>query len=316
MQSRLLDGALAGDVVRVLTNAARVAASGVGPTFTSWLANPSSGVAQLNPSESAFAASAAEVLARLGGAYARIVKPHAVTTEDTAPSPAAQSQTAPQNQQAEVTVGAEGGFIGRPHQVPLPQMLRGRDPLVSRILGWHQEEFAQRPMVLLGEQGIGKSAIVGHVLRDWRERWPREEAFVWCFQRDPTTHEAYQALRDRYADPRSQVDGMTGAVLDGLRGRMRSLVVFDGIDGIQDSTELQQLIYTADLIAEITSARALFTARQKPEASSPMEVVEVGPLSRDDFGQLIADATGAAAEGPQEPGATGTIPILLRPEPR
>ncbi|MEO7083777.1 MAG: acylphosphatase [Gemmatimonadaceae bacterium] len=75
VRSRLLDGALAGDVVRVLTHAASVAGSGVGPTFTAWLADPSPGAAQLDPEESPFAAAAADVLRRLGGGYARIVKP-------------------------------------------------------------------------------------------------------------------------------------------------------------------------------------------------------------------------------------------------
>jgi acylphosphatase len=75
VQPLLLDGAIAGDVIRVLTHAAAVAESGVGPTFTSWLTNPSSGTALLDPAESAFAASAAQVLERLGGTYAQIVKP-------------------------------------------------------------------------------------------------------------------------------------------------------------------------------------------------------------------------------------------------
>jgi acylphosphatase len=70
----LLDGALASDVVRVLTHAASVAATRIGPTFTSWLEKPAEGAAQLDPTESEFAAAAADALLRLGGAYARIVR--------------------------------------------------------------------------------------------------------------------------------------------------------------------------------------------------------------------------------------------------
>ena len=50
-------------------------ARGVVPTFVSWLEDPSSGAAQLDPATNAFAAAAAESLARLGGSYARLVRP-------------------------------------------------------------------------------------------------------------------------------------------------------------------------------------------------------------------------------------------------
>jgi acylphosphatase len=75
VQSTLLDGAIAGDVLRVLTHAASMAASGIGDTFTSWLAEPSKSAAKLDPNDNPFAAAAAEALLRLGGRYARIVKP-------------------------------------------------------------------------------------------------------------------------------------------------------------------------------------------------------------------------------------------------
>jgi hypothetical protein len=70
----LQDAAVAGDVLRVLTHAAHEAGSGVRPTFTAWLHDPSSGSGQLDPAESDFAAAAARVLERLGGRYAQIVK--------------------------------------------------------------------------------------------------------------------------------------------------------------------------------------------------------------------------------------------------
>ena len=74
MNRLLLDGAVASDVLRVLAHAAAHAQVSSGPTFVSWLENPLSATGQLDPADSAFAAEAAHVLGRLGGAYARIVK--------------------------------------------------------------------------------------------------------------------------------------------------------------------------------------------------------------------------------------------------
>jgi acylphosphatase len=291
IQPLLLDGAVAADVVRVLTHAASVAASGVGETFTSWLTDPTLGAGQLDPSDSAFAASAAEVLSRLGGAYARIVKPVPTGTE-TVVSTVSQSDAAPAEQaietQVEPTVQPDDGFIGRPHQLVVPKTLVGRDEVVNKILRWEQEELAQMPMMLLGPEGIGKTAIVARVLRGWRERWADEEAFVWNFQRDPSTHEVYEALRNWYADPRSQLEA--GDVIEGLRRRTRTLVVFDGIDGIRSPADMESLIATAEQISDVESARVLLTGRRLPTPLRRLKALTIDSLARDDLGLLLTDA--------------------------
>lgn len=106
VQPLLLDSANAADVLRALERAAQVAQSGVVPTFTSWLENPSSGVAQLDPDRSDFAAGAAASLARLGGSFARLVKPAEKTLTEASP------QAAPEPEQREFLVSGRVQGVG------------------------------------------------------------------------------------------------------------------------------------------------------------------------------------------------------------
>jgi acylphosphatase/tetratricopeptide (TPR) repeat protein len=299
VQPLLLDGAFAADVLRVLAHAARVAQSGVGPTFTSWLENPSAGAAQLDPKENDFAAAAAQVLGRLGGAYAQIVKSGSATTVETTTESAAASE--PQE-----------ASIGRPHPLPLPETLVGRDSLLEKVERWLDDRSSQPIMTLFGPRGIGKSAVAAHAVRRWKARHPSSDAFVWCFQRDPTTHEAFRALADYILDySRPSKVGNQEAIDRALSLPVDRLVVFDGMDAIGlDSDALGQAFATAERVSDRGHNRVLLTTSAPFENRTRRvpELVIVNPLTQQDGEQL---ARRRLREAGVEAGDTATFVLNL-----
>ena len=293
----LLDGAIAGDVVRVLAHAAGVAAAGVGPTFTSWLADPAAGLAQLDPTESAFAASAAEALRRLGGAYARMVKPGVVAPDGGATAVSDAPPTAEPREQDAVetgvgqsespsgptTEGRRPPFVGRPHELLLPVTLHGREDHVRRIDRGLTAQGGPAVMALVGPAGMGKSALAAQAAWRWRARRPDEEPFVWSFYRDPATDRAWQALTDHYLRDRSR--RTDPELFEELARRGGSLMIFDGTDAVRAPAELASFMRRVEQIAAVPGVRVVLTAREHPARDARVEVLEVGPL----------DASGAAA---------------------
>jgi acylphosphatase len=276
VQPLLLDGAMAVDVLRVLTHAAAVARDGVGPTFTSWLENPSSGTARLDPGESPFAAAAAQVLERLGGAYAQIVKAGSRPVE-TPDEPGVRSATGP--------------VKGRPHQLPVPEVFVGRAAVMQELESWLDAARPQRMATLVGPNGIGKSAIAGRVLQQWVERNPSKTAFSWCFQRDPSTGEALRALQEYIigTEPRGE-PSLAESTERALARAEPRLVILDGVDGITDSSELASVLSTAELVMSAREARVLLTTRPPlPESRIRMflQIFEVGPLDRASVEEIV-----------------------------
>lgn len=282
VQSLLLDGAVAGDVVRVLRHAASVAESGVGPTFTAWLENPSSGAGQIDAAESAFSGAVAHVLARLGGAYAQMVKPGSRPVHE----PRARAESTIEH----VSTDELAASVGRPHGLPRPTAFSGREAELHRIDSWLTDSVGQREMMVVGPTGIGKTAIAAQTVLRWRERWPDDEPFVWCFQRDPTSGEMFRLMRDHFAGERTaQGSDATRELLDALARRPRSLIVLDGIDGIEDLSELSQVLTASASIATITTVRVLLTGREPPGNRTWANQLWLSPLTRENVDTLARE---------------------------
>ena len=158
VQALLLDNAAAADVLRALEHAARVAQSGVVPTFTSWLEEPSSGVAQLDPGQSDFAAAAAASLAQLGGSFARLVRPSETISSDG-------SQTTVAAASVDPPAVAPNEFAQQhaeePRAVDQPER---REYLISgRVQGVGFRAFVQEQLTALGLEGIAENLRDGRI---------------------------------------------------------------------------------------------------------------------------------------------------------
>lgn len=187
VRSLLQDTAIAGDVLRVLTHAASVADTGVGPTFTAWLNDPAAGLGQLDPAESAFAQAAAQMLARLGGRYARIVKPAladagAATTVETATEWPVETRTWSGHHAVLVVHGArDASSPPPPVRNQLLDLLRNRTPgndaagaefyeiQLDQVAEWPATKASLSPQIAaltgfltsrIGDQVIGPSAAL------------------------------------------------------------------------------------------------------------------------------------------------------------
>nr|WP_283815829.1 acylphosphatase [Bradyrhizobium lablabi] len=162
VQTLLLDNAAAADVLRALAHAARVAQSGVVPTFTSWLEDPSAGVAQLDPGQSEFAKAAAASLARLGGSFARLVKPGEITSTDATSLEAAAQTTVVDSPTAAPDEAAPSSQpAASPQATDQPER---REYLISgRVQGVGFRAFVQQHLSELGLEGAVENLRDGRV---------------------------------------------------------------------------------------------------------------------------------------------------------
>ncbi|MGQ0649600.1 MAG: SAV_2336 N-terminal domain-related protein, partial [Gemmatimonadaceae bacterium] len=201
------------------------------------------------------------------------------------------------------------GISSGPHSLPAPDVFVGRQDQLGRLDAWAGGGGVPRMMALIGPAGIGKSAIAQRTVAQWLERSPDDGPFVWCFQRDPSTHESFRALQNHLLRRSLQAGEDWEAVLaDALSRYNTPLVVFDGLDGISDPSELGSVLSTAELIMS-KGARVLLTIRDAmPEARIRMfvDTVDVGPLRNWQMEQLALKLMEAAAASPE-------IAAVLRP---
>ena len=289
VQPLLLDGAVAGDVLRVLAHAARVAASGIGETFTSWLEDPSSGEGQLDPAASAFAAQAAAALSRLGGPYARIIKSAvpgsgaSVETEATGSERRAEPRTS----------GDETNIVGETHRLVRARRLYGREQELKRIEEWLETESRNR-LGFVGESGMGKSALAAEALASWRKRHPNAPTpFVWSFRENPSPQEALQAMHRHFGGEEAYHPEPAEQRAEPLVARLAAhgpaFIALDDVGSIPEEDEMVALVRVAREIARLPEKRVTLVVPESIAKLGSVEVVYVARLASDDAAEMAAD---------------------------
>jgi hypothetical protein len=264
----LLDNAPAGDVLRVLERAVRLAESpGLeASSFELLLTDPEA--ATLNPDEaSPFAQQAAEILERLGGPYTRAVHGHSGRgglREAPAPQEPAQSQAAPR-----VAKEARPRRVWQPwvlHPLPEVKFLVGRNGELMGLRMWWEEPDQPSVCALTGPGGIGKTALatvfLQSIVTDSEGGY-----FVWSFDEEPSVARFIQQAWAYFTDSTHTPLGDEWTdLVHALRSGERHILVLDGIEASQADDQpgsgldaLRSLLHEASLGP--SRLRALVTCR-------------------------------------------------------
>ncbi|MEZ5285879.1 MAG: SAV_2336 N-terminal domain-related protein [Vicinamibacterales bacterium] len=297
----LLDNALAGDVLRVLELAARDAREGVGPVFTSSLENPGAGAGRLDPSSSAFAGLAADVLSRLGGDHARIVGTASSTVGN-------QGDT---TTSARVTPAS--AWTGGPHALPTPDPLVGRDREAEQLDAWVAAPGTQPALVITGWEGIGKTALAGAAITRFRNLHGRA-SFTWYFEQRADADAARRSLAAFVAGAATQeapdLRLTREEIVDARAARpMPRLVTLDALDRAPDSDALAALLEDIQLVQQAPMARVLITVRRSEHvpALSGARLLHLIGLFPHDVERLVRERMRILETGARERGAGGDL---------
>src|SRR6185503_13481858 len=125
---------------------------------------------------------------------------------------------------------------------------------------WINEDTRQ-PMVIVGEAGIGKSALAGQLVHQWTVNWPERRPFVWCFQKNRSVSAAFAALREHFDPPNTKdIPAHVRNIIGGASRGTGDLTVFDAVDAIGDD-ELESVLSVVASSAEAVGRRFLLTSR-------------------------------------------------------
>jgi parallel beta-helix repeat protein len=307
VKSYLLNNATVNEVLAVLSKVAEHhEIPGINRQFIEMLvADPAAASGSIDSADSAAepaSANIAQVLERLGGAYARAVKRQ----------PATEKQKAPPS-------SARGWQPRIVHQLQPAQPFIGRQHFLKLLTDWWERpEFEPPVKVVLGEGGAGKTALAAEFLKAIRPQRRKDAGtFVWSFHQEPLLSEflrdcvAYFADRSIPADDEvwEYVADLESALTDGRQ----HLLILDGLEILAGKTAWSgsapsSLAWLMDMIRHVTKAsqavRFLLTSRdlEFPEDWSVIKLDAMGfelTVAQDGTGDYksIEEAVSAATSG-------------------
>ncbi|MEP7384238.1 MAG: SUMF1/EgtB/PvdO family nonheme iron enzyme, partial [Gemmatimonadota bacterium] len=258
------------------------------------------------------------VLRRLGGAYARGVRGvgagsvrHAETRDaagDPMPNSALVSSEDPAGSSAtnafggstgdaEDTEKPDGGSLGatgegtgkewtrRSHEVEAATTLVGRHRELEWLLALTTGRgLRDRIGWVSGEEGIGKSAVLAALIREWNERSAPRVAFYWSFAKDGSADHCMRAMAAFCSRGRdyteADVSEMRVELMGALVNTQPNLLVLDGVERIDHGGRDMLL----DTISLVTGSASVATSVVLGSREGPAPILSVSELHLEPLG--------------------------------
>lgn len=153
-----------------------------------------------------------------------------------------------------------------------------------------------RPIVawITGAEGIGKSALLAELVREWNEHFDPVAAFYWSFATDSSVDLCLRALADAASRSTMGSDAdsteLRAALLGALAGRRQDLMVFDDVDALA-ADELRRFLDDVSLIAgSVPTTSIVLASRETIKSNVPASQLYLEPLARDAIEEVIRRA--------------------------
>ena len=214
------------------------------------------------------------------------------------------------------TAGDEATVL-RPHPLEPATTLVGRGHEVESLLSTVSalRELYRRVGWVSGEQGIGKTAVLAEMVREWNLRSAPATAFYWSFARDRSVEHWLRAITGGSAGDATkfavEFNELRASLSRILAERTQTLLVLDAVEQVSGDDRRRLLDILSDVTGSYTGASIVLASREAIVMASREALgdalgfseLHLAPLAPDDVEELIRRTVSDPrfSRGPSDP---------------